>query len=98
MRPNGRLMKKISRHETLSVRIAPMSGPAIDDTPHTPAKSACARARSASVYMSPMITMPIGSSPPAPMPCTVLNAMSCVIDVETPLSSEPRRNRASATR
>ena len=91
-------MKKIQRHDALSVSTAPIRGPAMEEIPQTPANSACARARSWSENMSPMMTMPSGSMPPAPTPCRARKAMSCVIDVATPHNIDPSRNNPIATR
>lgn len=41
--------------------------------------------------MSPMIAIAIAMSPPAPIPCTARNAISCAMFCDSPDSSDPIR-------
>ena len=70
----------------------------MDATPQTPLKSACVRARSASVYNSPTIVMLSGMIAPVPRPWMARAMMSAVIDVAAPDSIEPTRKMAMPVR
>ena len=67
-------------------------------TPQTPLKSACVRARSASVYSSPMIVMLIGMIAPAPRPCIARAAINVNMLVAAPDITDPIKKMATPSR
>ena len=93
--PTGRLISKTHGQPTVVVITPPSAGPMIAETPHTPEKTPCIRARWCGVKMSPAIVNEIGWTAPAPSPCRARNAISAGIEVAVPHRTDPTTNRAS---
>ena len=77
--PSGTLIEKIERQPKVTVRPAPIIGPARLATPHTPLKRPWMRARSRSEKRSPETVRATGMRPPAPSPWRTRARMRWVI-------------------
>ena len=95
--PRGTLMEKIERQPKVTVRPAPIMGPARLATPQTPLKMPCMRARSRSENRSATTISATGIRPPAPRPCSVRARMSWLIERAAAHAPAPARKSEMAT-
>ena len=69
----------------------------MEDTPHTPEKKPCMRARSCMLNISPIKINANGMMPPAPAPCTARARINCSMLRAMPHRTEPAKKSAMAT-
>ena len=89
---NGRLMRKIQRHEAASTSHPPRNGPMADATPLSPDQAPMARARSSGRNVASRMARLPGVSSAPPTPCTTRARTRNTAVGATAHSSEPTAN------